>query len=326
MPQTYYDVPMLKPPVWSPEVSAYFFLGGLSGGAYLLSRAASQVAIRRSGAVVAALAALPCAPLLVADLGDWSRFHHMMRVFKPSTPMNLGTWVLTAYSGIATLNALLPGPQNLALRAVSDLAGIPLALLLTTYTGVLLSCTTAPAWCQNGWLPVLFASGAFNNGCSAIQLALELTGQSAEADALDPIGTSATLLEAGAMAGYLSSVLDVSKAPRQGIAGMLLLGGGLGCGMVIPALLKRLLPRTRATRIATHLIELVGGACVRFGVLAAGRQSANDPDAARRASALRDGVRRDSLGDGNRAATGAPRSLEQPRRMASPSAEPSPVP
>lgn len=36
--------------------------------------------------------------LLVGDLGDPWRFHHMLRVFKPRAPMSLGTWSLSLCS------------------------------------------------------------------------------------------------------------------------------------------------------------------------------------------------------------------------------------
>ena len=42
--------------------------------------------------------------LLIADLGRPERFHYMLRVVKPSSPMSVGTWILTAYgpgSGVA---------------------------------------------------------------------------------------------------------------------------------------------------------------------------------------------------------------------------------
>ena len=50
--------------------------------------------------------------LLVLDLGDPLRFHHMLRVFKPSSPMSLGTWSLTIYSlplTVIVATELLPG-------------------------------------------------------------------------------------------------------------------------------------------------------------------------------------------------------------------------
>src|SRR5205085_5334062 len=90
----YYDVPMLKPPVWKWEIAGYFFLGGLSAGAYLLARMAERFGgrkyrdVTRAGTAIAWGSMLPCTPLLIKDLGDPKRFHYMLRVFKPSSPMN----------------------------------------------------------------------------------------------------------------------------------------------------------------------------------------------------------------------------------------------
>src|SRR5436305_9628558 len=109
---SYYDLSFLKPPVWKWEIASYFFLGGLSAGAYLIGRMAERFGgrehrqIARLGSFVAMGALLPCPALLIADLGDKKRFHHMLRVWKPTTPMNLGSWTLTAYSGAAMLSAL----------------------------------------------------------------------------------------------------------------------------------------------------------------------------------------------------------------------------
>jgi formate-dependent nitrite reductase membrane component NrfD len=99
------------------------------------------------------------APLLIADLGDPKRFLNMLRVFKPRSPMNLGAWTLTAYTGVSVLPVLREGLRgdrtseersiaaNLldgALIIACDAAGAPLALLLATYSGVLLSATSTP--------------------------------------------------------------------------------------------------------------------------------------------------------------------------------------
>ncbi len=109
---SYYDISMLKPPVWTPEVGIYFFLGGLSAGAFTLARLAERFggdnyrALTRTGTAIAALAALPCSPLLIKDLGDPKRFHHMLRVWKPGSPMNLGSWALTSYTLMSVLAEL----------------------------------------------------------------------------------------------------------------------------------------------------------------------------------------------------------------------------
>lgn len=95
----YYGLPHRKRPTWHWHIAWYFYLEGLPAGAFLLADLAAlfgsdklRPAVR-AGRYAAFLAFLPCPPLLIADLGDPSRFHHMLRVFKPSSAMNLGTWV-----------------------------------------------------------------------------------------------------------------------------------------------------------------------------------------------------------------------------------------
>ena len=74
------------------------------------------------GTTVGWLSLLPCPPLLIADLGDPKRFHHMLRVFKPGSPMSVGTWTLLTYSGAATAGRLseLMGLTSGAVTRVID--------------------------------------------------------------------------------------------------------------------------------------------------------------------------------------------------------------
>ena len=88
----YYNYPVVRRPVWTWEIPAYFWLGGIAGGAYVTASLAQNFGSAEDrryladGFYLAALAAIPCAPLLTADLGRPERFHHMLRVFKPSSP------------------------------------------------------------------------------------------------------------------------------------------------------------------------------------------------------------------------------------------------
>ena len=171
--------------------------------AHLLSRMAQRFGERqlndlaKAGSFVALPALLPCPPLLIKDLGDPKRFHHMLRFWKPGSPMNLGTWAITAYGGTATAEAirhylashqktisgqersrLLRLMNNGVVLAAHDAAGVPLALVVASYTGVLLSCTANPLWCKNPWLAPMFAASAISTGAEAISLALDWNGTS----------------------------------------------------------------------------------------------------------------------------------------------------
>ncbi|MDQ3814403.1 MAG: polysulfide reductase NrfD, partial [Armatimonadota bacterium] len=257
------------------------------------------------GTAIAALAALPCAPLLIKDLGDPRRFHHMLRVFKPRSPMNLGSWTLTAYSGVLALAAWREWTRGRRADAptdgvkiadefvdgVSDVAGIPLALLLAGYTGVLLSSTATPVWSKNPWLGPLFSASAIGTGAAAIQLALEVADDSSTEtpakEALAKIDTAARCTEAVALGGYLSSAGRLAEPLTRGKMAPHLWGGAVGAGLVAPELLERLPVRGKAWRwikIAASALGLIGGFALRWAVLFAGHHSASDPEAAREAS------------------------------------------
>ena len=302
----YYDVPMLKPPVWKKLVSWYLFLGGLSGGAFVTARLAGRFGgpklrpVATVGTGVAALAALPCAPLLIADLGDPKRFHHMLRVFKPESPMNLGAWVLTAYhgAGAAALarewlrwgktdeqlasRGFLANAADGLLVAIADVAGIPLALLLASYTGVLLTGGAVPVWCKSTWLPALFSASAVSSGAGAVSLALEaLTAAGVEVGAeaarrpLHALRTAAHLAEAVTLVGYLSAAgrpLTTGKlAPRA---------WGTLAAIAGSEILKQLPAGPRARRwldIGSAALGLFGAYHLRQTLIRAGHESASDP-------------------------------------------------
>ena len=112
LPETasgYYGLPLLKAPVWTWEVPAYFFVGGAAGAAAVIGAVANMTAhspdlVRHARWVAAAGAALS-PPLLISDLGRPDRFLNMLRVFKLRSPMSVGAWTLVAFSNAAAAAA-----------------------------------------------------------------------------------------------------------------------------------------------------------------------------------------------------------------------------
>src|SRR5438270_4868905 len=114
----YANSPVTKAPGWHGLVAWDLLFNNLTTGLFLVAAFADLVA--SEGFTPVAKAAYPLAlallfadlVCLVLDLGDPLRFHHMLRVFKPTSPMSLGTWCLFAYSFPLTTAAavsLLPG-------------------------------------------------------------------------------------------------------------------------------------------------------------------------------------------------------------------------
>ncbi|HVX60218.1 MAG TPA: NrfD/PsrC family molybdoenzyme membrane anchor subunit [Pirellulales bacterium] len=307
---SYYDVSPLKRPVWKWQIANYFYFGGMSAGAYLIARAADRAgrgrhrAVARTGVWVALAALAPCPPLLIDDLGDPKRFHHMLRVFKPASPMNLGTWMLTGYGGAlaaAAARELLrdfglapeeaPPPAGEAAKTwldAHDLAGIPLATTVAGYTGVLLSCTANPLWCKNRWLGPLFSASAVSTGAEAISLALDLSRreereeQDASQRVLQKIDSAAHVAEAVCITGFRREAGEKGKSLEQGPVSKV---HRFATGALIASeVLKRLPVKgkwRKPVRMLAAASGLAAGFALRWAMVYGGKQAADDPHTAR---------------------------------------------
>jgi len=94
----YANSTVTKVPGWHGIIAWDALLNGMATGLFLaaaISELAAPAVFMRVAKVaypVALFLLLVDLGLLVLDLGDPLRFHHMLRVFKPSSPMSLGTW------------------------------------------------------------------------------------------------------------------------------------------------------------------------------------------------------------------------------------------
>jgi formate-dependent nitrite reductase membrane component NrfD len=265
MTTTYYDVPLLKAPVWTWEIPLYFFVGGTAGGAALIGFAAAASGIdgtlARDARWVAAAGGPVSAALLTADLGRPERFINMLRVFKPQSAMSVGSWTLTAFSGAST-TALVPIGRTAA-SATSALLGCG----MLTYTGVLIGATAIPVWHEHvRTLPVHFAA----SGMGSAAALLTLMGH--DERALNRIGIAAAAVETLVGAAIETDPSPDSQPLRAGTSGTIVRLGGVLSG---PApLVLRMLGRAPGWRRAASVAALAGSLLTRIGWLLAGRVSA----------------------------------------------------
>ena len=165
MSDSYYGRPYLKTPVWKPEIAGYFWIGGLAGASATLALAARLAGNRRlhRSALGAALFGSVISPaLLIEDLGRPERFLNMLRVFKPTSPMSVGSWVLAGFGTTAGGAAVSEFTGILRpLGRLAELVAAALGPVLATYTGVLVADTAVPVWHESRrHLPLVFAGGA----------------------------------------------------------------------------------------------------------------------------------------------------------------------
>ena len=275
---SYYGTPIINPPVWAErDIAGYLFAGGLAGGSSLLAAGADLTArpcLARRAKLCASAAIAASLVALIHDLGRPARFINMLRMFKPTSPMSVGTWIVSAYAplNMASSASALTGLAPRAGRAAGAGAGL-LGPAVASYTAALIANTAVPAWHEgHRELPFLFAGSAASAGAGFGLLAAPLT-ENAPAQRLAVLASVGELVAEHRLERSLGMVAETMRAGTAGrrmkAAKALTLVGALGAGTL-----------ARRNRLAAALSGgalVTGSALTRFGIFAAGMASARDP-------------------------------------------------
>jgi DMSO reductase anchor subunit len=275
---SYYGRPVIHAPSWAArDIAGYFFLGGLAGAGSVLAAGAQLTGRPRTATAmkVSSLAAVSLsAAALVHDLGMPSRFANMLRVFKPTSPMSMGSWLLSAYGPAAGAAAFCAVTGRMPRAGAAATAGAALlGPALASYTAVLAADTAVPAWHgAHRELPYLFTASAT---AAAAGMAL-LVAPPRESGPARWAAVLAALAESAATKAAEHRLGMVAETWRDGRAGTLLRTAQAltVTGAATAALAGG---RSRPAAAAAGLALLAGSVCTRFGVFAAGMASAEDP-------------------------------------------------
>ena len=287
---SYYGRPIVKSAPWEHDIPAYLFLGGVAAGSSLLAAGADltgRPALRRTGRFGSIVGLTLSMIALVHDLGRPERFHHMLRVAKVTSPMSVGTWILTLYGPFAGLAAasearglLPPRLREGLVGRLLGLSGRPAGLVaaavapaVASYTAVLLSDTATPTWHEaHRELPFVFvgSASAAAGGLGMIAAPVHEAGPARR------LAVGGALLEL-ALEHKMESAMGITAEPlHTGHAGALVRAsraltvlGATGAALVAA--------RSRAAAVASGAALMAGSACLRFGVFEAGQASTKDP-------------------------------------------------
>jgi DMSO reductase anchor subunit len=274
---SYYGKPVLNSPIWhSPDIPGYLFLGGLAGASSMMAAGADLTGrpglarVAKAGALAAGSVSLLA---LVHDLGRPSRFLNMLRVFKVTSPMSVGSWLLAAYvpaAGTAALTALTGRLPRIGAAATAGSAALGPAV--ASYTAALISNTAVPAW-HDGFreMPFVF-TGSAATAAGGLGLLAAPLAETAPARNAALFGTALELAAAGLMEKRTGMVAEPYHEGRSGV--YMRLGQVLAAAGVAGALLGR---RSRAVSALAGAALLGSSAATRWGIFHAGRASAEDP-------------------------------------------------
>jgi formate-dependent nitrite reductase membrane component NrfD len=285
---SYYGRPVVKASPWQDDIPAYLFLGGLAAGSSLLAAGAdfsNLPELRRVARIGALVSVTAGTAALVRDLGKPSRFLNMLRVAKPTSPMSVGTWILTTYGPLAGLAGTAEVAAMLRIRIpiasrLLEIGARPAGVLaaiaapaLASYTGVLLGDTATPAWHgARHELPFVFV-GSAAAAAGGLAMCGTSVGQAAPARRMALAGAVFALTMEARMRqsmGLSAETLRTGKARRlMQTSRAFTFGGALGA-----ITLGR---RHRSAAVIAGTALVAGSACTRFAIFEAGQESARDP-------------------------------------------------
>lgn len=311
---------------WGYLIINYLFLGGLSAGLFFVSAVAvflqngdaRHKRIARWGALLAPWPVALGSTLLIFDLGNWYRFYKLFVHFRWLSPMSIGAWLLMLFTLVSLVYAYawlreaerewlfsrLPRPFRL-LRAFNvdidmyrrtiALAGVPLAVGVGIYTGVLLGAVQARPFWNTNLVAQLFLFSALSTGCAALMFAFAFSKkplQSEELRLLYLLDICFLTLEFFIVLPYLVHGQLSVEAVRESLH--LILGGpftitfwvfflwfglllplGIEVGEMTPVLLSKSAPHARKWLAGvTAVLILSGGFLLRYVFVFAGQMSA----------------------------------------------------
>ena len=290
---SYYGTPIVKPAPWGHEIPAYFFLGGVAAGSGLIGALAHGKrlhTLRRNSRYGAIGAVALSGAALIADLGRPERFLNMMRTVKLTSPMSVGTWILSAFSASAGVAVASEAARTLGIgqgdslpqkaigkalsiaEPLSSIGSAAFAAPLAAYTATLVSDTATPLW-HEGYreMPFLFTGSALG-AASGLAMITTPPEQTKEVRRLAVVGATVDTIAYHRLTHRLGLLAEPLEDGRPGklakAASILTIAGGIGAA---------LFGRKRIGAVASGLALMAGSAATRFAIVEAGIESAKDP-------------------------------------------------
>jgi formate-dependent nitrite reductase membrane component NrfD len=288
-------------------IAMYFFIGGVSAGAYFIGSLVELLGydkhrdVSRTAYSIAFPLICITPILLIADLGRPERFWHLFISNGPhsvymnhASPLSVGTWALLIYSGmsfLSFLNVLVADGKlaSPALKKAHELfSRIPhkvyaaigsfFGFFVAGYTGVLLNTTARPLWVgTDPWVGSLFIVSGASTGAAAIALVMERRRiMSADtALRLESFERPVMIAELGIIIAMLALAGRYAVPLLTGLYGVLFLGGAVVLGILVP-LARQLTAGSRPADgssgiVLTSALVLAGSVFLRIALVQAGQ-------------------------------------------------------
>ncbi len=297
--ENYYGLPAVKATHYGWLIIFYFFIGGIASGVQFLSTIADLVGgkperpLVRAGRYLALIGAMISPLLLIGDLLYKRRWYNMLRIYRGTSAMSIGSWALITFGAFSGLTAVGQALDDFGFEfgsAVARVCQLPAAMagaVVALYTGTLMAATNMPLSAKAfPYLSSLFASSAASTAAAT----LSLVAEGAKVDE----GTRQRLNLFAVFAGTAELLFAVlidrqwresrtTKPVRQIETGLAYRGGVLGMGIGLPLAIHtaELVTRRDSRPVSTMaaIAMLIGGFILRAVFVLGARKSAESPEA-----------------------------------------------
>ena len=288
---------------WGMPIIIYLYLGGLAGGAYIISALADlcdideDKLIEKIGFTVALVGILIGTLCLLYDLGRPDRFLNIIKVYKFTSPMSVGVWGVITFTIFSLLSVLMifgidkksKGIWKLGYymslvvpRKAVNAIGLSVGVFLAAYTGVLLTETSRPFWSDTPFLGALFLASGVSTAIAFIYFFYGMKRHDEIAqinkyklklvDNMAIVAEIVILIFMMLQLNNIGHLVYLNKFKTLWIVGVIL------AGMVLPIILNfisiisfRVKGMKLATDYITPLLILIGGFLLRYVIVMAGQ-------------------------------------------------------
>ncbi len=275
--ESYYGKQIIKTPTWkTPDVPLYLFLGGLAGASSLLAEGAAlsdRPALERVARGAAAGGAGLGTVFLIHDLGRPERFLNMLRVFKVTSPLSVGSFILAPFGALSA--AAFASNITGKLPRLGRLAGLGAAVFgppLATYTAALVANTAVPAWHEgHRELPFIFA-GSGATAAGGLAMVATPSAQNGPARRMAVAGAGLEIAAAELLKRRLGMIAEPYQVGRPGL--LMKTARAMTAGAAVLSLVAG---RSRVVSALAGATFVSASVLTRFGIFEAGLASARDP-------------------------------------------------
>lgn len=264
-------------------VVTYFFLGGIGAGSYFLSVAANfwKESLKPLGFIAAVVSPLSLAlglVILLADLGRPLGFWRLFTTFAPTSVLFWGVWSLNIFFAVsvAYIWLLKKGADDKA-KKIAYL-GLPFALIVGSYTAVLLWQAPGRILWHSPLLPVIFLLSGLISGIALVMLIAVIAKMSVVSEQLTKIIAYLVAAELGLVMLeisylYIGSVDAVAMANHlvSGNYSFLFWAIQITAGAVVPMIILFRNKISPSLQVVASVLILVGVFTMRYIVVVGGQ-------------------------------------------------------